>query len=815
MPRRAPALVNGMLVLSILAFGPAASRAATLYVDGQIGSASCTNYAPASRSCSGGSDRAYRTVAGAAAAAVAGDTVYLRAGTYSEQLSPARSGTASLPITFAAYPGENPALSGVSSPALWLIQRSYIVVDGLTVTNVGGWGRLEDATYNTIRNCTFTIATDRGHHRRPQARPLHLQQDPRQHLRRRKRQHRHPGVRPQRRPGQHRLAPGATPCSACAAATTTSSAATPSPTPTRRTSRSTTARAPPTPRSSSTPPSATSSRATSSPTPAPPRPTTTTTASSSAASRASSAATSSATTSGGGDQLPVLLRRVALQQPQPRLPQHLLQQPLLRHRRADAATRSRYFDNRARNNILYKNTDCSGAGRPDLDRQPLRRSSSRTTRSPPRSPGFVDEAARDLHLAPGSPMIDAAAFLTTATAAGSGTQTHRRRRQLLLRRLRHPRRAGRRDPAPGPDHRRPRPRRRPRRQPPHPRPLPLLDRGAGVALRYAGDKPDLGAHESAIGSMPPVQLTVAKAGTGSRHRHLLSRRHQLRRRLLRALQLRNRRHPQPGRHRRLHLRRMERGLHRNRRLLGHHERRPGPSPPPSTSIPLHPHRREGGHRHRHRHLLPRRHQLRRRLLRALQLRHRRHPQPGRHRRLHLRRLERSLHRNRRLPGHHERRPSRHRHLQPHPLHPHRREGGHRHRHRHLLARRHQLRRRLLRALQLRHRRHPQPRRHRRLDLRRLERGLHRNRRLPGHHERRPSPSPPPSTSIPYTLTVAKAGTGTGTVTSSPAGISCGADCSEPYSSGTVVTLTPGRHRRLVLRRLERGLHRNRRLLRSP
>ncbi len=43
--------------------------------------------------------------------------------------------------------------------------------------------------------------------------------------------------------------------------------------------------------------------------------------------------------------------------------------------------------------------------------------------------------------------------------------------------------------------------------------------------------------------------------------------------------------------------------------------------------------------------------------------------------------------------------------------------------------------------------------------------------------------------VTYTLTVAKAGTGTGTVTSSPAGISCGADCSEAYNSGTVVTLS--------------------------
>ena len=39
------------------------------------------------------------------------------------------------------------------------------------------------------------------------------------------------------------------------------------------------------------------------------------------------------------------------------------------------------------------------------------------------------------------------------------------------------------------------------------------------------------------------------------------------------------------------------------------------------------------------------------------------------------------------------------------------------------------------------------------------------------------------------LTVNKTGTGSGTVTSSPAGISCGTDCSEPYNSGTNVTLT--------------------------
>lgn len=41
----------------------------------------------------------------------------------------------------------------------------------------------------------------------------------------------------------------------------------------------------------------------------------------------------------------------------------------------------------------------------------------------------------------------------------------------------------------------------------------------------------------------------------------------------------------------------------------------------------------------------------------------------------------------------------------------------------------------------------------------------------------------------YLLAIAKPGAGSGTVTSSPAGINCGTDCSEIYAAGTVVTLT--------------------------
>src|SRR5262245_23137324 len=45
-----------------------------------------------------------------------------------------------------------------------------------------------------------------------------------------------------------------------------------------------------------------------------------------------------------------------------------------------------------------------------------------------------------------------------------------------------------------------------------------------------------------------------------------------------------------------------------------------------------------------------------------------------------------------------------------------------------------------------------------------------------------------STGQSFSLTVTKTGTASGTVTSNPAGINCGADCSEVYSSGTTVNL---------------------------
>jgi len=47
----------------------------------------------------------------------------------------------------------------------------------------------------------------------------------------------------------------------------------------------------------------------------------------------------------------------------------------------------------------------------------------------------------------------------------------------------------------------------------------------------------------------------------------------------------------------------------------------------------------------------------------------------------------------------------------------------------------------------------------------------------------------PEAAVNYTLSVSKTGSGTGTVTSSPAGINCGSECSAEYESGTEVTLS--------------------------
>lgn len=112
----------------------------------------------------------WRTIQKAANTLIAGNTVYIRAGTYHERVLPQNSGSAGNYITYAAYPGETATIdgSGVTLPddlagLFEISNKSYIRVAGLRVINAGpfndnagllvlnsGYITLENnATYNT------------------------------------------------------------------------------------------------------------------------------------------------------------------------------------------------------------------------------------------------------------------------------------------------------------------------------------------------------------------------------------------------------------------------------------------------------------------------------------------------------------------------------------------------------------------------------------------------------------------------------------------------------------------------------------------
>jgi parallel beta-helix repeat protein len=104
-------------------------------------------------------DFPWQTIQHAADTLAAGDTLYIRAGTYPEQVIPQNSGSAGQAITYAAYPGEAVTLDGavVTVPQyqglFYIGARDYIQVSGLRIANSNEAGILADGcSHVTIEN---------------------------------------------------------------------------------------------------------------------------------------------------------------------------------------------------------------------------------------------------------------------------------------------------------------------------------------------------------------------------------------------------------------------------------------------------------------------------------------------------------------------------------------------------------------------------------------------------------------------------------------------------------------------------------------
>ena len=99
----------------------------------------------------------WRTINKAARTVIAGDTVYIRAGTYNEWVDFSRSGTSNSPISFLAYPNENPVVDGnnytipsIEYGPLLKLSGEYITISGLEVRYSRGMGIAVNGKHNIL-----------------------------------------------------------------------------------------------------------------------------------------------------------------------------------------------------------------------------------------------------------------------------------------------------------------------------------------------------------------------------------------------------------------------------------------------------------------------------------------------------------------------------------------------------------------------------------------------------------------------------------------------------------------------------------------
>jgi len=122
-------------------------EAAGYYIDANHTSANDTN--------PGTAVLPWKTITKANQTLVAGDTVYIKAGTYTTYIAPARSGTASGPITYRAY-GSDVVTVQNTSYGISLDGKSHITVQGINFLSLDKFLWLQTgANYNIIAYCNF------------------------------------------------------------------------------------------------------------------------------------------------------------------------------------------------------------------------------------------------------------------------------------------------------------------------------------------------------------------------------------------------------------------------------------------------------------------------------------------------------------------------------------------------------------------------------------------------------------------------------------------------------------------------------------
>ena len=147
-----------------------------IYADNSLASDCLSTYNPTARTCGSGTASAYHSIANAMPHLTPGQTLSVRSGTYNEVIRPQISGLPESPITIKNYHDELVTIT--DSPYLdatawgdydgyrWGIYAwdvGYITIEGIVFDNPGnGWGRFVNSHHIIVKDCKFYNAPTSG-----------------------------------------------------------------------------------------------------------------------------------------------------------------------------------------------------------------------------------------------------------------------------------------------------------------------------------------------------------------------------------------------------------------------------------------------------------------------------------------------------------------------------------------------------------------------------------------------------------------------------------------------------------------------------